>query len=123
MALLDVSEILLDPDFMDEGLICTRSTQTVGETGRAVAITQPTTFAGVVTSDKGDLLERFAGGERKKGSIKVHTVFPLTSGTGSITADIVTWLGRDYTVVNVDDYRHFGEGFVCAYCDLIPLKG
>lgn len=123
MADLDVSEILLDPDFMDEGLICKRGTQTVGEDGMAVTARQSTTFAGAVSPDKGDFLERFAEGERKKGSIKIHTVFPLTGGTSDITADIVSWRGRDYTVARVDDYGHFGAGFVCAYCDLIPLKG
>ena len=30
MALLDVSDILCDPDFMDTGLVCERLTQTVG---------------------------------------------------------------------------------------------
>src|SRR5688572_1219724 len=114
MALLDVSDVLTDPDFMDEGLICKRSTQTVGDNGRAVLATQSTSFAAVVTSDKGDFLERLAGGERKKGSIKIRTVFRLTSGTGDTTADIVTWQGRDYTVARLDDYAHFGEGFVCA---------
>lgn len=124
MALLDVSEILLDPDFMDMGLVCKRSTQAVGDNGRATNVVTPTSFAGVVTSDKGDILERLAGGERKKGSIIIHTIFRLTAGSGEDSiADVVTWQGRDYTVTNVNDYSHFGRGFVAAYCDLIPLAG
>ncbi|KAF1069150.1 MAG: hypothetical protein GAK45_01171 [Pseudomonas citronellolis] len=124
MAQLDVTEILLDPDFMDTGLVCTRNTQVVGDNGRAVNTPTRTPFAGVVTSDKGDILERLAGGERKKGSITIHTLFRLTAGDGeTIIADTVTWQGRDYTVANVNDYSHFGRGFVAASCDLKPLAG
>ncbi|PIK75263.1 hypothetical protein [Pseudomonas sp. 382] len=124
MALLDVTEVLLDPDFMDMGLVCKRSTQTVGDNGRATNAQSSTTFAGVVTSDKGDILERIAGGERKKGSITIHTMFRLTAGDGDeIIADVVTWQGRDYTVANVNNYSHFGRGFVAASCDLLPLSG
>ena len=124
MALLDVTEVLLDPDFMDMGLVCKRSTQTVGDNGRATNVQSSTTFGGVVTSDNGDILERIAGGERKKGSITIHTLFRLTAGDGEdIIADVVTWQGRDYTVANVNDYSHFGRGFVAASCDLLPLAG
>lgn len=124
MALLDVTEVLLDPDFMDIGLVCKRYVQTVGDNGRAVNAETSTSFAGVVTSDKGDILERIAGGERKKGSITIHTMFHLTAGDGDDSvADVVTWQGRDYTVANVNDYSHFGRGFVAASCDLKPLAG
>lgn len=123
MAQLDVTEVLLDPDFMDTGLICHRSTETTGDDGRTTVVTVDSPFSGVVTSDKGDILERLAGGERKKGSITIHTIFRLTAGSGDITADIVTWQGKDYTVSNVNDYAHFGRGFVCATCDLKPLAG
>jgi hypothetical protein len=123
MAQLDVSDVLLDPDFMDTGLICKRSVQTVGDNGRTTTSDTSTPFAGVVTSDKGDILERLAGAERKKGSITIHTIFPLTAGEGDTTADIVTWRGKTYTVSNVNDYQHFGRGFVCATCDLLPLAG
>lgn len=124
MAQLDVTEILLDPDFMDTGLVCKRSVQTIGDFGRAVNTVTSTPFAGVVTSDKGDILERIAGGERKKGSITIHTMFRLTAGSGEDSiADVVTWQGRDYTVANVNDYSHFGRGFVAVSCDLLPLAG
>lgn len=124
MAQLDASEILLDPDFMDTGLVCKRFLQVVNDHGRAQNTQTVTPFAAVVTSDKGDILERIAGGERKKGSITVHTMFRLSAGNGEDSiADVVTWQGRDYTVANVNDYSHFGRGFVSASCDLLPLAG
>lgn len=123
MAQLDVTDVLLDPDFMDTGLACKRQVVEVGDNGRTASTETNIAFAGVVTSDKGDILERLAGGERKKGSITIHTVFQLTAGEGDTTADIVTWRGKTYTVSNVNDYGHFGRGFVCATCDLLPLAG
>ena len=123
MAQLDVTDILADPDFMDTGLECERLTQTI--TGDGLAVNTPTIlpFSAVVTSDKGDMLVRLATGERAEGSITVHTRFTLNDGSTGQTADIVRWRGRRYTVTLVNDYSHFGRGFVAATCDLIPLSG
>lgn len=123
MARLDVTEILTDPDFADTGLICDRSTQTVGTDGIAVNNTKSIRFTGVVTSDQGDVLERMPGVERITGSITIHSRFLLKDGSPGQTADVVRWQGRRYTVSNVNDYSHFGRGFIVASCDLIPLAG
>lgn len=123
MARLDVSDILTDPDFIDRGLICERSKQTVGTDGIAINATTKTKFIGVVTSDSGDVLERMPGVERIKGSITIHTRFALNDGAPGQTADVVQWRGRRYTVSNVNDYSHFGRGFIAATCDLITLAG
>ncbi|MBN3822349.1 hypothetical protein G3O00_01795 [Burkholderia sp. Ac-20384] len=123
MALLDVVDVLLDPDFMDMGLVCNRMTQITDAHGRAQNTPTATTFAGVVTSDKGDLLHRNADGSRINGSITIHTPFRLIDGSAGFDADEIVWSGRAYTVVSVNDYSHFGRGFVCATCDLKPLSG
>ena len=123
MARLDVTEILTDPDFVDTTLVCERATQTIGTNGIAVNTAQLLKFAGVVTSDQGDILERLEGVERIKGSITIHSRFRLKDGSPGQTADIIRWQGRRYTVSNVNDYSHFGRGFIVASCDLIPLQG
>ncbi len=123
MARLDVTDILADPDFMDTGLVCERSVQTIGNNGLAVNVLRQMRFSAVVTSDKGDILERIAQGERIVGSILIHSRFPLMDGKAGYTADVVQWRGRRYTVSQVNDYSHFGRGFVCATCDILPLAG
>lgn len=123
MPLLDVTDVLLDPDFMSTGLVCKRSTQTVGNDGIATLTTTTTPFAAVITNADGDMLQRLSDGERIKGSITVHTPFRLNDGSAGVTADVITWQGRDYTVASVADYSHFGRGFIAAECDLIPLSG
>lgn len=123
MARLDVTDILTDPDFMDSTLICERNAQTVGADGMAAVTATQLPFSGVVTSNNGDILERIATGERIKGSITIHTRFLLNDGSAGYTADIVQWRGRRYTVSSVNDYSHFGRGFIVADCDLIPFSG
>lgn len=122
MALLDVTEILTDPDFLTTGMTCERQAQTVGTDGMAVNTPTTFTFSGVVTSNRGDVLDRIAEGQRIVGSITIHTKFQLTDGSGSNSADIVTVLGRKYTVTSVNDYTHFGRGFVAADCEPLNLS-
>lgn len=122
MAQLDVTDIVLDPDFIDR-LQCERQTQVIGDDGIATSTTQLITFVGVVTNDSGDKLKRGAAGERVSGNITVHSRTKLIAGADGIPADIVNFNGRRYTVSAVSDYSHFGRGFVAATCDLIPLAG
>jgi len=123
MPLLDVSEVLTDPDFVDTTLQCTRQDQTVGENGRATNAPSITPFAGVVVNDAGDLLLRIAEGERIVRSITIYTKFRLVDGRDGRSADLVTWQGAQYTVTNVANWSAYGAGFVAATCDLLPLSG
>lgn len=122
MPLLDVTDIILDRDFLDS-LTCERNTQSVSAGGIGSVSADLIDFVGVVTNDKGDFLQRINSGERIVGNITVHTTFPLQAGTIGQTADIVQWNDRRYTVTTVSDYSRYGRGFVAATCDLIPLSG
>src|SRR5690349_8894970 len=119
MSLLDVSEVLFDPDFADP-LRCERSSQIVGSNGIAVTSVRVLPLMGIVTNDAGDVLRREAAGERIIGNIVVHTAFRLIAGEPGITADVILWNRRRYTVAKLNDYSHFGRGFTAASCDLIP---
>ena len=123
MALLDVSEVLLDPDFMDNDLICERNTETVNDQGLAVVTTELMPFFFFFTTNEGTRLQREMDLERISGSITIHPIFPLTDGSDGTTADIIQWKNKRYTVVKVDDYGHFGTGFTKAICNIIPVTG
>ena len=121
MPTLDVTDLVLDPDFATTGLICIRSVEVVGEDGVAVQTPAQTPFTGVVTQGKGAKLDRLDGSSRTEDSILIHTPFVLrVSGVG-YAADVVLWNGARYTVSQVNDYSTFGRGFVAATCDLQPL--
>jgi len=120
---IDVSAALTDPDMLDR-LTCTRTAQVLSGTGVVVTTQQQfLNFYGVVTSDRGFLLKREAAGSRVEGTITVVTKFRLQAQSPGFTADIVTWDGRQYTVVHTDPYNRYGTGFIQATCDLIPVTG
>lgn len=122
MPLLDVTDVLFDPDFADQ-MCCIRSLERVDNDGIAQFAPRSTGFIGVVTSDKGDVLDRTDAATRIVGTITVHTTFDLTEAGEDTDADVVRWNGRDYLVSSVNDYSRFGRGFVAAICTLQPLAG
>ncbi|ENT8173402.1 head-tail adaptor [Escherichia coli] len=129
MPFLDVSEVLLDPDFMDTSLVCHRQVQAVDEDNFATNTPQDIPFFGVVTVDRSLEAKRMSAGQNISGAILIVTQFKLTqgqTGTGStprLDADIVTYSGRDYRVTFVDPYTRYGSGFVQAHCELVDFNG
>lgn len=121
MALLDVSEVLSDPDLIEPtGLVRVRRTQTISAQGLATDAEASTPFSGVVTAGKGDSLRRSPDGNNAQGNMTVTTTFDLRPERPGEDADIVVWQGRRYLVTEIADYRNFG--YVQAYCDLLPLN-
>lgn len=114
MALLDVTEVLTDPLFVERGLVRIVSTETVNEDGMAVYATAETSFVGVVTNDSGDILRRNPNAQYVAGSITIHTRQQLNAATAGTDADMIVWRGMKYTVTEVQDYGHFGRGGFCA---------
>lgn len=123
MPRLDVSDVLLDPDFCDSTLQCERYTATVDANGRGTKTQTLIGFAGVVTSDRGERLVRTAVGEHATDTISVITRFKLRDAGAGATADIVRWNSVRFTVISVNDYSTYGRGFVEAVCEMIPLAG
>lgn len=128
MAQIDVTDAVLDPDFADE-LLCERLEQLIGNNGIASNMPTSVPFYGVVTSGEGRLLSRQPNGEHITGGICIHTMFALQDGSDpqdgneALTADVVIWKNKRYTVTKVHDNSHYGRGFVRAECALIPLSG
>lgn len=120
---LDVSDVLLDPDFMTLDLVCIRAEITALENGTASELQQNINFAGVVTTNNGLNMDRRPDGTLIKGAINIHTQFRLTSGDINTSADEVIWQGQTYIVSQVLSNAHFGQGFVKAICELKPLSG
>jgi hypothetical protein len=120
--LLDVSDVLDDPDFQDTTLTVRRSVVTVGAHGRGEASEQSLPFAGVVIQNDSGSLVRAPEGQYVRGSLTIYTRFPLTSGNDTMDADVVQWNGLDFTVVNPIDWSSYGAGYIAAECQLVPLN-
>jgi galactose-6-phosphate isomerase len=119
---IDVTELLSDPDFATAFDVI-RTAQAVGSTGRATGTPATTSgVIGVIVPLSTTELDRFPEGERLHGRVRVITTFRLSSGDAPSTADIVVWKGRQWTVVQVNDYSEFGAGFMDATCEMRPLN-
>ncbi|EDC8080740.1 head-tail adaptor [Salmonella enterica subsp. enterica serovar Agona] len=129
MPFLDVSDVLMDPDFLDTTLICHRQIQTVDADNFPTNTPQDIPFSGVVTVDRSLEAKRMAAGQNINGAILIVTQFRLTQGQPEtdtaprLDADIVTYSGRDYRVTFVDPYTRYGAGFVQAHCELLDFDG
>ena len=123
MPFLDVTEALLDPDFVDMTLVCHRQVQTVDEDNFPINTPQEIPFSGVVTVDRALEAKRMASGQSIGGAILIVTQFRLTQGQPGLDADIVTYQGRNYRVTFADPYTAYGAGFVQAHCELVEFNG
>lgn len=126
---LDMSDVLLDPDFLDTSLVCHRQVQTLDGDNFPINTPQDYAFSGVVTVDRSLEAKRMAAGQNINGAILIVTQFRLTQGQpGSDTAqkldaDTVSYQGRVYRVTFVDPYTSYGSGFVQAHCELMDFDG
>ena len=129
MPLLDVTEVLLDPDFVDFSLVCRRQIQTTDDDNFPINTPQEIPFTGVVTVDRSLEARRMAAGQNINGAILIVTQFRLTQGSKSINegpnldADLVIYNGGLYRGTFVDPYTRYGAGFVQAHCELLGQEG
>ena len=126
MPSLDMTEVLLSPEFQDT-FSYVRSSRTINVNGVAVDNAPVILQAkGVVVPDPSSLT-RQSDGSRVSDAIDIYTQEALTEGynvddTNSINADVATWNGRQYVVGAVSDFSNFGQGFFHANATLINLN-
>ena len=110
MAFLNVSSVLLDPDFCDS-LVCRRRQQAMSATGRAIMEEMLLPFSGVVTAISPSDLDRQEDYSIMSRSISVVTKFRAQGETVGYQPDVLVWRGNNFVVKHVDPYPQFGEGF------------
>lgn len=123
MPLLDVSDILSDPDFADTSLYCHRNKQVTDDDGFSINIPEEIRFYGVVTVDRSLEARRMEAGQTIGGAILIVTSLRLTQGAEGHDADVVIYQGRRYRVTFVDPYTAYGAGFIQAHCELVDFNG
>lgn len=121
MALLDVSSVLLDPDFGDFFHVI-RRVQAVSSHGRVQ--TEDTDLGrifGVITANSPSDLDRREDYQSMTRSISVVCQFYLRGETSGFQPDVLVWQGSRYLVKHVDAYPQFGKGFFQAECSSIEM--
>jgi hypothetical protein len=110
MALLDVSDVLDDPDF-NSPFSLIRSTAAVDDTGTNVVTTAaPVTVIGVIQPTAGTDLNRLPDAARQYGAIVIYTRFPLNLDAPGVEADKLIWAGCTYTVMTCSPWL-YGAGY------------
>jgi hypothetical protein len=118
MALIDVSELLTDPDFTNTVTLIRRAS-TVNIYGENVMTETQSTITAVVQGANTESLERVPEGARLSDLIDVYYKGQLTAESPSGYADIIVWGGKRYQVFEVvEDFMNFGAGFTKAVCKL-----
>lgn len=120
-ALLDVSDVLDDPDFLDTTLVLVRRVVAQQQDGTARGAGGPIPFAGVVVPDGGQELIQTPEGNQVQGDVTIYTRIALTAGDANYDADVVQWNGAAYRVIATKPWL-FGDTYTQAICALTDLN-
>ena len=121
MPLLNVSDLLVDPDLADTFTVIRRQEAVSSETGRASVSEQSFTgIVGVVTVQSPNDLERREDYQMMTRSLSVVTRFQLYGAVrGAVQGyqpDLILWRGTRHLVKHVDPYPQVGQGFYQIEC-------
>lgn len=120
MATLDVSDVLLCPEFTDNYVI-QRNAELVDDNGRSSITLSKIPSVGVVTMASGRDLQRMPDMQVLDRVIKITTKTRLQSEVKNAQPDIIVWRGDNYVVKTCDLYPQFGQGFYRALAASIDL--
>jgi hypothetical protein len=117
--LIDVTELLYDPDIAGQGFTVIRRQEIVNNFGESVVIEQRIPgLAGSVQPSGDNSLIREDAYDAQADSIHVACVFRLR-GVAQVNntrfkPDIILWNGNTYEVMVVNSWDQFGQGFIDA---------
>lgn len=118
MARIDVSELMLDPDFVSSFSIV-RRVPTINQYGENVlAETTLSNIKGSVQAAGKETAERLPEGTSLKGFITVFTKTPVYADNVNGYADVILWKGLRYNVFQVLQWDNFGAGWFMVDCQL-----
>lgn len=114
MALIDVTALLVDPDFASVFHV-ERRIQYIDDHGRAIESRERFyDCSGSIQPISGKTLDLFPDLIRSSDQLEIWTTTRLSAPTERTAGDIVIWQEREYTVDAVRDWSDWGAGFVVA---------
>lgn len=116
MAQVDVSSLLLDPDFTDRVTLI-RRTADVDENGELILSERQSRITVVVEAGDTETLLRFPEAARFSDLITVYYRGILTAEQVGGYADIIIWHSKRYQVKEIaEDWSNWGPGWTKATC-------
>lgn len=124
MALIDVSEVLTDPDFM-EPVTRVRRAMTVDEYGDGTLTEVSDTISACVQPGQADALERGMDMSTPKDWRVLWTIQELVEELPAVEgyADVIIWQGKRYQVKACEHFNNWGAGYYKALCLLDGSTG
>lgn len=120
-ALLDVTDVLDDPDFLDTTPVLYRRIVAQGQDGTARGEGGSIPFSAVITPDGGQELIQTAEGNQVRSDLTLYTRTALTAGNANFDADLIVWRGDTYRVIATKSWI-FGQAFTEAMCALTDIN-
>lgn len=118
MPFIDVTDILMDPDFADT-INLVRRAETINGYGESVVAETVTAISAVVTAGSQPKMERAPEGQRQPNTLTVHTTTRLVAPADGHQPDMIEYNGRRFVVVKVYDWSRYGAGFFAAECSSV----
>lgn len=116
MALIDVSDLLRDPDFTNVVTLIRRASSVNSHGEHIMAESQCLITASIQGVNAEDLV-KLPEGARLSDVITVYFRGELQPEAPNGYADVIVWNGRRYAVKTVDEnFMNFGAGFTRALC-------
>lgn len=116
MALIDVSDLLRDPDFTNVVTLVRRSSS-INTHGEQVLTETHSTIVASVQGINAEDIQRLPEGARLSDIITVYYRGDLQPESKGGYSDLIIWQGRRYSVKTVDEnFMNFGAGFTRAIC-------
>lgn len=99
-----------------------RRQETIPSIGPATISTTSYSAEGVVTAASPNDLKRLPEFDMSRKAISIVTQFRLQLNSVGYKPDIVQWGGDNFLLVLLDDYSHYGAGFVEAIAASIDYQ-
>lgn len=121
MPLIDVTEVLTDPDVAGQPFVVVRRRNVVNSYGEPAISEQRFPAYGSIQPAGDNALAREDAHQSQGNSIIVVTTFRLRGAAldadqAEYEPDLVLWQGQHYVVRNLKDWTRFGVGMVEAEC-------
>lgn len=122
MALIDVSDLLRDPDFTNVVTLIRRGSS-VNEHGENVLTETSCNIVASIQGVNAEDLTKLPEGARLSDVITVYFRGELQPEAPNGYSDIIVWHGHRYQVKTVDEnFMNFGAGFTRALCVMEEVR-
>ncbi|CAB4149605.1 hypothetical protein UFOVP558_12 [uncultured Caudovirales phage] len=115
MAQIDVSDLLLDPDFIDN-LTLIHRTSTVSNAGKNVLVETSVATVGSIQPASNKQIMRLPEGLQSSDVRAFYIKAPILSDGSSQYPDIILFQGARFAIKTVEPWLNFGAGWNMGVC-------